>query len=405
MSYKIYLYDTDTDCIGSGTLSSSYVQSQLEAAAGQDVEVHISSVGGSAFDAIAIYDLLKKYAGNVVTYIDALAASAASIVAMGGKTVVMSKYALLMIHKPMVGSGGNADELLKDVQMLNIVQSRLAQIYMDKTGLDGVTVNSLINSVTWLSADQALDLGFIDLVEDYSTDITNSAIIKNYISTAPAVYQRCINKILTKNSNMNIENKELIEKTTSVLDKIMNFFKKVVNKQTITDKGTLHHTGELDEGTEVYNDEDMSSPAASDTYTTASGSKVAVQGGQVQQITPPATDPDADPDADPEADDDDDSDVSDKFKSSKKPMNIQNKLQSIKAKLHAQNALLTEAKQALEAANLRLKKTREEVKNEIKSNFTPEGSKRSNKAKTEQVPFFAPTSTLAKNAVKKAIAK
>ena len=200
---------------------------------------------------------------------------------------------------------------------------------------------------------------------------------------------------------MNIENKELIEKTTSVLDKIMNFFKKVVNKQTITDKGTLHHAGELDEGTEVYNDEDMSSPAASDTYTTASGSKVEVEGGQVQKITPPAVDPDADPDAD----DDDDSTPSDKFKASKKPLDIQNRLQSIKAKLHAQNALLTEAKSALEAANNRLKKTREEVKNEIKSDFTPEGSKRSNKAKTEPVPFFAPQTTLAQNAVRKAVAK
>ncbi|MFA6085569.1 head maturation protease, ClpP-related [Mucilaginibacter sp.] len=147
---KIYLYDTETDCIGSGSLSSAYIQTQLHAAAGADVEVHISSVGGSAFDAIAIYDLLKKYPGNVTTYIDALAASAASIVAMAGKQIVMSKYALLMIHKPMVGSGGNADELLKDVQMLNVVQSRLAQIYMDKSGLDGVTVNSLINSVTWI---------------------------------------------------------------------------------------------------------------------------------------------------------------------------------------------------------------------------------------------------------------
>ena len=78
MNYKIYLYDTDTDCIGSGSLSSSYVQLELEAAAGQDVDVHISSVGGSAFDAIAIYDLLKKYSGTVTTYIDALAASAAS---------------------------------------------------------------------------------------------------------------------------------------------------------------------------------------------------------------------------------------------------------------------------------------------------------------------------------------
>ncbi|HEY8783606.1 MAG TPA: head maturation protease, ClpP-related [Mucilaginibacter sp.] len=401
MSYKIYLYDTDTDCIGSGSLSSTYVQWQLEAAAGQDVEVHISSVGGSAFDAIAIYDLLKKYDGNVTTYIDALAASAASIVAMGGKTIVMSKYALLMIHKPMVGTGGNADELLKDVQLLNVVQSRLAQIYMDKTGLDGLTVNSLINAVTWLSADQALDLGFIDQIEDYSANITNSTLIKKYISTAPAVYQRCINKILTKNSNMNIENKELIEKTTSVLDKIMNFFKKVVNKQTITDKGTLHHAGELDEGTEVYNDEDMSSPAISDTYTTANGSKVDVSGGQVQKITPP------DPDADPDADYDDDGTPSDKVKASIPYLreNIQNRLQSIKAKLHAQNALLTEAKEALETANIRLKKTREEVKNEIRSDFTPEGSKRSNKAKTEPVPFFAPQTTLAQNAVRKAVAK
>ena len=211
---KIYLYDTETDCIGSGSLSSAYIKTQLDAAAGADVEVHISSVGGSAFDAIAIYDMLKKYPGKVTTYIDALAASAASIVAMAGKQIVMSKYALLMIHKPMVGSGGNADELLKDVQMLNVVQSRLAQIYMDKSGLDGVTVNSLINSVTWMTADQALNLGFIDAIEDYSDTIINSALIKKYTDTAPAVYQRCINKILNKKSNMNMDNRERTELQT-----------------------------------------------------------------------------------------------------------------------------------------------------------------------------------------------
>ncbi|HJP63200.1 MAG TPA: head maturation protease, ClpP-related [Mucilaginibacter sp.] len=286
MGYKIYLYDTETDCIGSGALSSLFIQSQLEAAAGQDVEVHISSVGGSAFDAIAIYDLLKKYPGNVVTYIDALAASAASIVAMAGQQIIMSKYALLMIHKPMVGSGGNADELLKDVQMLNVVQSRLARIYMDKTGLDEITVNSLINAVTWMTADQALDLGFIDQVENYQEPIINSAIIKKYTSTAPAIYQRCINKILNINTNMNIENKELIERTTSVLDKIMNFFKKVVNQKTITDKGALHHTGEMDEGTEVYKDEEMTTPAPDDCYTTSSGQKLNVASGRVQKVTP-----------------------------------------------------------------------------------------------------------------------
>ncbi|MES2428937.1 MAG: head maturation protease, ClpP-related [Bacteroidota bacterium] len=391
MSYKIYLYDTDTDCIGSGNLSSSYLQYQLETAAGRDVDVHISSAGGSAFDAIAIYDLLKKYPGNVTTYIDALAASAASIVAMAGKKIIMSKYALLMIHKPMVGSGGNADELLKDVQLLNVVQSRLAQIYMDKTGLDSVTVNSLINAVTWLSADQALDLGFIDEVEDYTIDITNHAIIKNYTNTAPVFYQRYINKILNKNSNMNIENKELIEKNTSVLAQIMNFFKKVINQQTITDKGTLHHAGYLEEGATIYQDEEMTTPAITDTYTTAEGKKIDIKSGQVEKVTP--------------CTDDEDDDLPEDQLKSAKAAGVQNRVSEIRAKLRAQTQLLNEAKAALETANSQLKKTREEVRNEIKSDFTPEGSKRSNKAKTETSPFFAPQTTLAQNAVKRAVAK
>ena len=162
----------------------------------------------------------------------------------------------------------------------------------------------------------------------------------------------------------------------------------------------------IDEGTEVYEDADMTTPVAPDTYTTATGSKIAVKGGQVQKVTPPLSDPDADPDADSFQDDDDDA-PSDKFTKAKnkKAGDVENKIQSIKARLHAQNALLSEAQAALEAANIRLNKSREEVKNEIRSNFTPESSKRSNKAKTEPQPFFAPTSQLAKNAVKKAIAK
>ncbi|MFD0792767.1 head maturation protease, ClpP-related [Mucilaginibacter litoreus] len=393
---KIYLYDTETDCIGSGSLSSAYIKTQLDAAAGADVEVHISSVGGSAFDAIAIYDLLKKYPGVVTTYIDALAASAASVIAMAGSKIVMSKYALLMIHKPMVGSGGNADELLKDVQMLNVVQSRLAQIYMDRSGLDEATVNSLINSVTWMTADQALDLGFVDTIEDYSQTIINSALIKKYTDTAPAVYQRCINKILTNKSNMNMDNRELIERTTSVLDKIMNFFKRVVNKQIITDKGTLHHAGEMAEGCDVYQDEELTEPAVTDTYTTAEGKQLSVKDGKVQKI------------AQVEIADDDESEEDmpiSLFKPSKKPAEVQNKLKQIKARLHAQNALLNEAKAALEHAQARLNKTHEEIRNEIKSDFKPQGSKRSSKAKTETQPFFAPQSTLAQNAVKRAVGK
>lgn len=389
---KIYLYDNETECIGSGSLSSGYIKSRLDAAGGQDIDVHISSAGGSAFDALAIYDMLKKYPGHVTTFIDSLAASAASIVAMAGNKVVMGKYALLMIHKPMAGSGGNADELLKDVQMLNVVQERLAQIYMDKTGLDGVTVNSLINSVTWMTADQALDMGFVDNVDDYSVpQITNSLIIKQFTGSAPAIYQRCINKILNNNSNMNIENKELIEKTTSVLDKIMNFFKRVMNKHTITDKGALHHEGELAEGSEVYEDEELSKPAVSDIYVTASGKKIKIKDGLVEKVVPGETD------------EEDDETATDKGKAKTKPAEIQNRLLELKARLNAQNTLLGEARAALETANNRLEKTMDEVRNEIKSNFIPDSSKRSSKTKAEGLTFFVPQTPLAQNAVKKAV--
>jgi hypothetical protein len=89
----------------------------------------------------------------------------------------------------------------------------------------------------------------------------------------------------------------------------------------------------------------------------------------------------------------------------KKKTDVQNRVKAIKAKLHAQNALLAEAKTALEAANTQLDKTREEIKNEIRSDFTPGSSRRSSKAKTETTPFFAPQTTLAQNAVKKAVGK
>jgi ATP-dependent Clp protease, protease subunit len=385
---KIYLYDTETESIGTGSLSSAHLKGLLEQAGGQDVEVHISSAGGSAFDAIAMYDMLKKYPAQVTTYVDALAASAASIVAMAGNTIVMSKYALMMIHKPMAGSGGNADDLLRDVQMLNVVQARLAQIYIDRSGLDDITINSLINAVTWMTADQALDLGFIDRVDDYSPAISNSLIISKLTGTAPAIYQQCINKLINNQSQqMNTENKALIDKTTSVLDKIMNFFKRVVNQHTITDKCALHHEGELTEGGEVYQDEELTEPAEDDTYTTASGKKITVKNGLAEKILPAEADEEHD----------------EKAKPSAKKSTTQTQVDELKAKLHAQNSLLSEARAALESATQRLHKTRDEVRNEIRSDFVPQTSKRSAKAKTEQSAFFAPQSALAQNAVKKAV--
>ncbi len=189
-----------------------------------------------------------------------------------------------------------------------------------------------------------------------------------------------------------MHNNDLIEKTTSVLDKMMNFFKKVMNKQTMTDKGPLHHTADLEPGTEVYNSEDLDEPAVDDIYTTADGQQLTTKNGKVEKVEPAAE----------TADDDEEKEVV-KAKGKVKPHDVQNQVAALKAKLHAQNALLTEARNTLQSAQTRLQQTHTQVKNEIKSTYTPEGSKRSNKATTETQPFFAPQSAIAQNAVKQAV--
>lgn len=189
-----------------------------------------------------------------------------------------------------------------------------------------------------------------------------------------------------------MHNTDLVDKTTLVLNKMMNFFKKVMNKQTQTDKGPLHHTTELEPGAEVYNSEDMEEAAADDVYTTAEGHEVAVEKGKVKKITPGGEEAAVS-----------EEEVPSKTKSKPNSHDVQNQVAALKAKLHAQNSLLIEARTALQNAQTRLQQTHTQVKNEIKSTFTPESSKRSNKGQAGVQPFFAPQSAIAKNAVKQAV--
>lgn len=249
-------YDGNEICIGGSGLDADFVNGMLQSAGGANCEFDISSLGGSLTAGINMYDAIKSY-GNADTRIGALACSAASILAMAGKQVKMSKYGLLMIHKPMTSTGGNADDLIKDAAMLNVRQSRIAQIYMDKTGLDAETINSMINAETWLTAEQALSLGFVDVIEDYTAEITNHAIIKPYVqANAGLVCNQVFNKLQIKTPVTKTEmdtNTELIDKTNKTLDKVMNFFKRVFNSAKDGDK-VLNFTGVLAVGSAVFNE-------------------------------------------------------------------------------------------------------------------------------------------------------
>lgn len=120
------------------------------------INVHINSGGGSVFGGIAIYNLLKRYDAEITVYVEGLAASIASVIAMAGDKIIIPANAQMMIHKPLSIAIGNADEMRKEADVLDGCQKVILNTYMQHTK-DGVTedqINDLINAETWKNGEE-----------------------------------------------------------------------------------------------------------------------------------------------------------------------------------------------------------------------------------------------------------
>ena len=127
-----------------------------------DVTVWINSPGGDCVAAAQIYNMLKDYNGNITVKIDGIAASAASVIAMAGTTVLMSPVSMLMIHNPATLAFGDAGDMKKAIEMLNEVKESIINAYELKTGLSRAKKSHLMDSETWMNAYKAVELGFAD---------------------------------------------------------------------------------------------------------------------------------------------------------------------------------------------------------------------------------------------------
>ena len=127
-----------------------------------DVTVWINSPGGDCVAAAQIYNMLKEYSGNVTIKIDGIAASAASVIAMAGNTVLMSPVSMLMIHNPATLAFGDAGEMQKAKDMLDEVKESIINAYQLKTGMSRAKISHLMDSETWMNAYKAVELGFAD---------------------------------------------------------------------------------------------------------------------------------------------------------------------------------------------------------------------------------------------------
>lgn len=130
-----------------------------------DIVARVNSGGGIAFQGIAIYNALKSYPGKVTLYIDALAGSAASVIAMAGDQVIMRPGSLMMIHNPAGITIGTSAEHRKTAETLDEIAAGAAEIYAAKSGRPIAEVLRLMDDETWMRGSVAQQLGFADAVE------------------------------------------------------------------------------------------------------------------------------------------------------------------------------------------------------------------------------------------------
>ncbi|MBG2712368.1 ClpP-like prohead protease/major capsid protein fusion protein [Proteus sp. WDL240414] len=157
----IYIYD---EIGGWGISARRFTEDLLSLGNLSHINLHIHSPGGEVFDGIAIYNQLKNHSATITVYIDGLAASMASVIAMVGDTVIMPKNAMMMIHKPWGVSWGDANDMREYADLLDKLENVLIPAYVAKTGKTTEEMTAMLEQETWLDGDECVEHGFADKV-------------------------------------------------------------------------------------------------------------------------------------------------------------------------------------------------------------------------------------------------
>lgn len=159
---ELFLYDQ----IGFPFITSQEFIEALTEIEAPTIHLRINSPGGDVFEGVAIENALRQHDARIVTHIDALAGSIASVIALAGDEVRMAPNAFFMIHQPWALVVGGADELRQKADAIEKVgQVAISSAYQAKSGQDAETIETWMDNETWFSATEALDAGFVDVVE------------------------------------------------------------------------------------------------------------------------------------------------------------------------------------------------------------------------------------------------
>ena len=150
-----------------------------------EIRIYINSYGGSVFEGTAIYNQLKRHPAHKTVYVDGFACSIASVIAMAGDEVVMPRNTMMMIHNMWSCVCGNAAELRKAADDLDIINDAGRQAYLAKAGdkLTEAKLAEMMDAETWLTAAQCVEYGLADRLADQDADMSKASAILQTVNT------------------------------------------------------------------------------------------------------------------------------------------------------------------------------------------------------------------------------
>ncbi len=204
------------DDIGSffGTNSEEFARVLKDNPNVSNIDVEISSFGGSLFDGISMFNQLKEHNAIVTTSITGLAASAASLVFMAGDNRVVNTGAFLMIHKPTAGAFADADNMRDIADNLDQFQESLVDIYASQVSIDRDEINNMINNETWINGADAVEMGFATSQSEDEAHIENKFDFVEYKNSYSAE--------IPEDAKKYFKNKSYIQQVLNKLTDILN---------------------------------------------------------------------------------------------------------------------------------------------------------------------------------------
>lgn len=181
----------------------------LNTVKGKELNIYINSAGGNVFAGIAIYNMLKRHACHKTVHVDGVAASISSVIAFAGDEIIVPSNAFLMIHKPWSHVAGNANDLRKLADDLDVLETGIIKVYEENLA-EGVAIEdiiTLVNEETWLNGEEAAKYFGITLAEENQVAASMSDSYKDYIHV-PEVIKNQMKQVNTMPDDKALKNQE-----------------------------------------------------------------------------------------------------------------------------------------------------------------------------------------------------